>query len=98
MLNGDQYIGKKTGKKRFITVGGEGTLYSVYCKRSESAEDLENQGHLNAYLVEKGTAGFSVEVIHDPMGRFSSRHAALNFTSWTGRRKFSDFAGGKGVS
>jgi hypothetical protein len=30
-------------------------------------------------MVEKGTPGFSVEQIHDPMGRFGSRHAVLDY-------------------
>jgi hypothetical protein len=30
-------------------------------------------------VVEKGTPGFTVEAIHDPMGRFGSRHAVLNY-------------------
>lgn len=76
-LDGDEYI--INGKKRFITVGGVGTLYCVYCRTSDSSEDQRNHRHLSAFLVEKCTPGFSVEAIHDPMGRFGSRHAALNF-------------------
>ncbi|MBT3311650.1 MAG: acyl-CoA/acyl-ACP dehydrogenase [Desulfobacteraceae bacterium] len=76
-LDGDEYV--INGKKRFITVGGVGDLYCVYCQTSSSPEDRKSHRHLSAILVEKGTPGFSVEVIHDPMGRFGSRHAALNF-------------------
>ena len=76
-LDGDDYV--INGKKRFITVGGVGTLYCVYVKTSDNPEDRKNHRHLSAILVEKGTPGFSVEAIHDPMGRFGSRHAVLNF-------------------
>ena len=31
--------------------------------------------------MEKGTPGFHVEAIHDPMGRFGSRHAVLDFNN-----------------
>ena len=75
--DGDEYV--INGKKRFITLGGIGNLYCVYCKTSESPEDRRNYRHLSAIFVEKGTPGFRVEAIHDPMGRFGSRHAVLNF-------------------
>ena len=76
-LDGDEYV--INGKKRFITVGGVGTLYCVYVKTSDDPEDKKKHRHLSAILVEKGTPGFTVEAIHDPMGRFGSRHAVLNF-------------------
>ena len=74
---GDEYI--INGKKRFITLGGISNLYVVYCKTSDNPEDRKNYRHLSAFVVEKGTPGFTVEAIHDPMGRFGSRHAVLNF-------------------
>jgi acyl-CoA dehydrogenase len=77
VLDGDDYV--INGKKRFITAGGVGTIYCVYAKTSDNPEDIKNHRHLSAILVEKGTPGFSVEAIHDPMGRFGSRHAVLNF-------------------
>jgi acyl-CoA dehydrogenase len=77
VLDGDEYV--INGKKRFITVGGVGDLYCVYCKSSDSPQDRKNYRHMSAILVEKGTPGFRVEAIHDPMGRFGSRHAALDF-------------------
>lgn len=77
VLDGGEYV--INGKKRFITVGGVGNLYCVYCKTSDSPEDRKAYRHLSAIYVEKGTPGFTVEAIHDPMGRFGSRHAALNF-------------------
>ncbi len=76
-LDRDEYV--INGKKRFITAGGVGTLYCVYVKTSDDPEDIKKHRHLSAILVEKGTPGFTVEAIHDPMGRFGSRHAVLNF-------------------
>jgi len=77
VLDGDEYV--INGKKRFITVGGVANLYCVYCKTSDTPEDRAGHRHMSAILVEKGAPGFSVEAIHDVMGRFGSRHAALNF-------------------
>jgi len=76
VLDGDAYV--INGKKRYITVGGVANLYCVYCKTSERPEDRARHRHMSALLVEKGTPGFSVEAIHDVMGRFGSRHACLN--------------------
>ena len=75
--DGDEYL--INGKKRFITVGGVGTLYCTYVKTSDDPEDIANYRHLSAVLVEKGTPGFSVEQIHDSMGRNGSRHAVLDY-------------------
>jgi len=74
---GNEYV--INGKKRFITLGGIANLYVVYCRTSDSPEDRKAHRHLSAFVVEKGTPGFSVEAIHDPMGRFGSRHAVLDF-------------------
>ncbi|MBE0480802.1 MAG: acyl-CoA/acyl-ACP dehydrogenase [Dehalococcoidia bacterium] len=76
-LQGDEYF--INGKKRFITLGGIANLYVTYCRTSDDPEDRKNYRHLSAFVVEKGTPGFSVEAIHDPMGRFGSRHAVLDF-------------------
>ncbi|MEW6443905.1 MAG: acyl-CoA dehydrogenase family protein [bacterium] len=75
--DGDEYV--INGRKRFITVGGVGNLYCVYCKTSDDPKERATHRHMSAFLVEKGTPGFSVEAIHDVMGRFGSRHAALRF-------------------
>jgi len=75
--HGDEYV--VNGKKRFITLGGIANLYVVYCMTSTDTEDRKNYRHLSAFVIEKGTPGFSVEAIHDPTGRFGSRHAVLNF-------------------
>lgn len=77
VADGDEYV--INGRKRFITVGGVGNLYCVYCKTSDDPGDRARHRHMSAFLVEKGTPGFTVEAIHDVMGRFGSRHAALRF-------------------
>ncbi len=77
VLDGDEYV--INGRKRFITVGGVANLYCVYVKTSDDPEDRMKHRHMSAIMVEKGAPGFSVEAIHDVMGRFGSRHAALNF-------------------
>ena len=41
------------GKKRFITVGGVGTLYCTYVQTSQNPEDIKNYRHLSAVLVER---------------------------------------------
>jgi alkylation response protein AidB-like acyl-CoA dehydrogenase len=75
--DGDEFV--INGKKRFITMGGVGTLYCTYVQTSKDPEDIKNYRHLSVVLVEKGAPGFSVEQIHDPMGRFGSRHAVLDY-------------------
>jgi alkylation response protein AidB-like acyl-CoA dehydrogenase len=77
IADGDEFV--INGKKRFITVGGVGTLYCTYVQTSDDPEDIRNYRHLSVVLVEKGAPGFSVEQIHDPMGRFGSRHAVLDY-------------------
>ena len=44
--DGDEYL--INGKKRFITVGGVGTLYCTYVKTSDDPEDIANYRHLSA--------------------------------------------------
>ena len=77
VLDGNEYV--INGKKRFITLGGISNLYILYCKTSDDPEDRKNYRHLSAFVVEKGAPGFTVEAIHDPTGRFGSRHAVLDF-------------------
>jgi len=75
--DGDEFV--INGKKRFITVGGVGTVYCTYVRTSDDPKDIASYRHLSAVLVEKGRPGFSVEQIHDPMGRNGSRHAVLDY-------------------
>lgn len=75
--DGDFYI--LNGKKRFITNAGLANIYCVYAKTSEKLEDRAKYQHLSAFLVEKGTHGFSVEKINELSGWFGLPNGTLDF-------------------
>lgn len=56
------------GKKRFITNAGLADIYVVYAKTNDKKEDKAKYQHLTAFLVEKGTLGFSVEKVNELSG------------------------------
>ncbi|MGQ9624570.1 MAG: acyl-CoA dehydrogenase family protein [Candidatus Bathycorpusculaceae bacterium] len=74
---GDYYI--INGKKRFITNAGLADIYCVYAKTSEKTEDKAKYQHLSAFLVEKGTKGFSVEKINELSGWDGLPNGVLDF-------------------
>jgi alkylation response protein AidB-like acyl-CoA dehydrogenase len=74
---GDTYI--VNGKKRFITNAGLADLYVVYARSSEKKEDKAKYQHLTAFLVEKGTPGFSVEKINELSGWIGLPNGTLDF-------------------
>jgi alkylation response protein AidB-like acyl-CoA dehydrogenase len=74
---GDTYI--VNGKKRFITNAGLADLYVVYARSSEKKEDKAKYQHLTAFLVEKGTPGFSVEKINELSGWTGLPNGTLDF-------------------
>ncbi len=74
---GDTYI--VNGKKRFITNAGLADLYVVYARSSEKKEDKAKYQHLTAFLVEKGTSGFSVEKINELSGWTGLPNGTLDF-------------------
>jgi alkylation response protein AidB-like acyl-CoA dehydrogenase len=63
---GDEYV--INGKKRFITNAGVADMHLIYAKTSEKLEDKAKYAHLSAFLVKKGTPGFSVERINELQG------------------------------
>lgn len=67
------------GKKRFITNAGLADIYCVYAKTSEKPEDKAKYQHLSAFLVEKGTKGFSVEKINELCGWDGLPNGVLDF-------------------
>jgi alkylation response protein AidB-like acyl-CoA dehydrogenase len=67
------------GKKRFITNAGLADIYVVYARTSEKPEDKTRYRHLTAFLVEKGTPGFSVEKINELSGWFGLPNGFLDF-------------------
>jgi alkylation response protein AidB-like acyl-CoA dehydrogenase len=76
-LEDDRYI--LNGKKRFITNAGLADIYVVYARTSEKREDKAGYQHLTAFLVEKGTPGFSVEKINEMSGWFGLPNGFLDF-------------------
>jgi len=73
----DEYI--INGKKRFITNTGIADLYLVYAKTSDKPEDRAKYRHLSAFIVEKGTPGFSVEKINELGGWDGLPNGYLDF-------------------
>lgn len=73
---GDFYV--LNGKKRFITNAGLADVYCVYAKSSEKQEDKGKYQHLTAFMVEKGTRGFSVEKINELSGWFGLPNGVLD--------------------
>lgn len=69
--DGDKYI--LNGKKVLITNSHEADIFVVFAKT-----DLE-KGDLSAFIIEKGTKGFSVGEAEDKMGVRGSSTAALFF-------------------
>jgi alkylation response protein AidB-like acyl-CoA dehydrogenase len=67
------------GKKRFITNAGLADIYVVYAKTSEKPEEKSRYQHLTAFLVEKGTRGFSVEKVNELSGWFGLPNGFLDF-------------------
>lgn len=74
---GDEYI--LNGKKRFITNVGVADMHLIYAKTSEKPEDRAKYSHLSAFLVKRGTPGFSVERINELQGWPGLPNGFLNF-------------------
>lgn len=74
---GDEYV--INGKKRFITNAGVADLYCVYARTSDKPEDRAKYRHLSAFLITKGTPGFSVERINELSGWFGLPNGVLDF-------------------
>jgi alkylation response protein AidB-like acyl-CoA dehydrogenase len=76
-LDGDEYI--LNGKKRFITNAGVADIYCVYAKTSDDPGDRTKYRHLSAFIVEKGTPGFTVERINELGGWAGLPNGYLSF-------------------
>lgn len=76
-LEGDYYV--FNGKKRFITNAGMADIYCVYAKTSDRPEDRAKYRHLSAFIVEKGTPGFSLERINELGGWIGLPNGYLDF-------------------
>ena len=67
------------GKKRFTTNAGIADIYCLYAKTSDKPEDRAKYRHLSAFIVEKGTPGFSVERINELGGWIGLPNGYLDF-------------------
>jgi len=74
---GNDYI--INGKKRFITNAGVAEIYLVYAKTSDRSEDKAKYKHLSAFILEKGTEGFTVERINELGGWVGLPNGYLDF-------------------
>ncbi len=66
------------GKKRFISGGDVAGRFFVYAKTSDDPEDRKNYSHLSAFLVERGTPGFSLERVNQIIGLGMSSNVYLS--------------------
>lgn len=64
--DGNRYI--VNGKKRFVTGVGVASRYLLYARTSDNPEDIRRNRHLSAFMLEKGTSGFSIEKINELIG------------------------------
>jgi alkylation response protein AidB-like acyl-CoA dehydrogenase len=74
---GDEWV--IMGKKRYITGAGPAERYFVYAKTSNDPEVIGKYRHLTAFIVEKGTPGFSLEKINELIGFDNVPNGYLNF-------------------
>jgi alkylation response protein AidB-like acyl-CoA dehydrogenase len=74
---GDVYI--LNGKKRYIVSAGLASRHMVYARTSNRPEDRRSYRHLTAFIVEKGSKGFSVEKINEIIGFDNIQNGVLNF-------------------
>lgn len=72
-VDGDEFV--LNGSKIFITNGGRADSYIVFATKDKS---LGHKG-ISAFIVEKGTAGFTVGRVEEKMGLNASPTAELSF-------------------
>ena len=72
----DRYI--VTGKKRFITGAGLADRYLLYTRTSDNPEEIQQNQHLTAFIVERGMPGFTVEKINELIGLDNLLNGVLN--------------------
>ena len=75
--DGDAYV--LNGKKRYIVSAGVADRYMVYARTSDDPQDRRKFRHLTAFIVEKGTPGFSVEKINEIIGFENIQNGVLDF-------------------
>jgi len=67
------------GKKRFIVAAGLASRYMVYARTSNDPEVIKKHRHLTAFILEKGTKGFTIEKINEIIGFSNIQNGVLNF-------------------
>lgn len=75
--DGDDWL--LNGKKRYITGAGVSDRYFVYTKTSDDLAVRDQYAHITAFLVEKGTPGFSLERINPLIGFENVPNGYLDF-------------------
>ncbi|MFB0562249.1 MAG: acyl-CoA dehydrogenase family protein [Candidatus Lokiarchaeia archaeon] len=75
--DGDYYL--LNGKKRFISNAGLADIYMLYAKTSDEPGDRAAYKHLSAFIVEKGTPGFTIERINELAVFRGIRNGFLDF-------------------
>ena len=75
--DGEVYV--LNGKKRYIVSAGVADRYMVYARTSDDPQDRRKYRHLTAFVVEKGTPGFSVEKINEVIGFENIQNGVLDF-------------------
>jgi alkylation response protein AidB-like acyl-CoA dehydrogenase len=75
--DGDDWI--LNGKKRFITGAGVSHRYFIYAKTSDDPNDRKQYNHVTAFLVERGTPGFSLEKINTLIGFSNVPNGYIDF-------------------
>jgi len=74
---GDTYV--LNGKKRYVVSAGLAHRYVVYARTSDNPEDVRRHRHLTAFIVEKGTQGFTVERVNEVIGFENIQNGCLDF-------------------
>ncbi|MHA1209666.1 MAG: acyl-CoA dehydrogenase family protein [Candidatus Freyarchaeota archaeon] len=75
--DGDEWV--INGKKRFISNTGVADIYMLYAKTSNDPGDRAAYKHLTAFIVEKGTPGFTVERVNELAVFDGIRNGILDF-------------------
>jgi len=76
-MEGDEWV--INGKKRYITGAGVSDRYFIYAKTSDDPAIRKQYGHITAFIVEKGTPGFTLEKINPLIGLDNVPNGYLDF-------------------
>lgn len=74
---GDHYV--LNGKKRFIVGAGVASRYFVYARTSDDPAVIKKHKHLTAFMLYKGTPGFTCEKINEILAFDNVQNGSLDF-------------------